>query len=284
MTTVVNNAAAYMPSQNWALAYANQASCLSDCDDLASSSIFGGGYGLGGRLPFMGMGGYGYGPGSEIMNMSMDDYYKYQSDLNGKQLDYQLAAKRKAQLTGFKSTIAEDVITRRIAALQRAVEDNQQDYVMKEYTKLKNAVKHKLVEEGYPENELNTQQVKAYTDALYAKATGSSIVDQLEEHGDSPFVHGLKQGTLFGLGGEFANQKNYKDNLAKITGEDVTKEDKTWKTVGQWTSAIVTGGLAIIALPWLVRGGFKGAAGTGKSFIGGWKKLFGIGAKTATKP
>lgn len=274
------------PAQCLPQAYAQQAclaSSISDDDDICSSSIFGGmnGMGLGGAMPGLGGGlpfmGYGYGPGSEIMGMTQEKYLEYQSKLKGDQLHNQLSEKRKTDSFNFEYSAAEDVITRRVGTLQRRIQDNDQDKIYAEYLKLKEVAKAKLIEDGHDPKELNAQQVRAYAEKLYFKETGVSIVEDLQANGDSGFAQGMKQGVLGGVGSIFANETNYKENLQKITGEEMGNSEKYWKTAGQWTSGIVTTGVALITLPWLLKGGAAGAKAGGGTFAKGWKSLFGIG-------
>jgi len=248
------NTQGQVPPNYYAQLYANQAGVADLADDTfvgmnplcGSGSVFGGSYGMG-----MGSMGMGYGPGSEVMNMSQIDYLKYQETMENFQLAKQGRQKKALEFAEFASTAADDVIARQTGILQRQVRNNEQDYVMGEYNKLTEAVKAKFKEAGYvnvPEAE-----VKAHAERLYYQATGKSITDDLQEHGDSSFVQGLKQGA-FGLGWLVANNKNYKDNISDMTGEPQSVSDKIWKYVGIGVSALLTGGLAIF-------GAIKGTKG-----------------------
>jgi hypothetical protein len=208
-----------------------------------NAGIFGGGM----MGPNYGCGGQGYGPGSEVMNMSQMEYLQYQEQMENYQIDKKVRQGHKLANAEFSTTAADDAITRQIGVLQRKVKGNEQDSVLSEYNKLVQLVEVKLKEGGYIGANAPKEQVKAHAEKMYFEATGKSVTDDLTENGDSSFVHGLKQG-FGGVGWMLTNNKNYEDNISDITGEAKESTASTWQKVGMGTSAIVTGFIGLFAL------------------------------------
>lgn len=256
---VVNGAGNQQQSRYLTQAYANMAGIADLADDtfVGMNPLCGcaGGYGgssIFGQSAMYGMNGmngmYGYGPGSEVQNMSQIDYLKYQEQLEDFQMAKAGRQARKQEFAEFASTAADDVIARQVGTLQRQIKNNEQDHVMKEYNKLLEGVKDKFKEAGY--TKIPEDQIKAHAERLYYETTGKSITDDLTENGDSPIWQGIKQGFGCGLGSLLTNKKNYKDNIAEITGEEKSTSDKVWQGIG----AILTGGLTVLG----IFGAFRG--------------------------
>ena len=219
---------------------------------LNNDSVFGNDMSCGGgaNYGYGGVGGgRGYGPGSETMNMTQEEYLIYQEKMENFQIDKQVRQQKRLAGATFQSTAAEDAISRQIAILQRKIKNNEQDTVMKEYAKLVKTVEEKLTESGAIPPGTPKDQIKAHAEKLYFEATGKSVTDDLTANGDSGFVQGLKEGLCFGI---FTNKKNYQDNISDITGEDKNSSSSTWRKVGQF----LTGGILAAAV---IFGGVKGA-------------------------
>lgn len=249
------------PSQFWAQSYASQA--MIDGDDTfmgmapvggqaymnSGDSIYGNGFpgaaGIGFTGAYPGAMGMGYGPGSEVMNMTQEQYMAYQESLENNQIDKQVRQQHKLASAGFRVSAAKDAVTSQIGVLQRKIHDNEQDYVVKEYNRLDTVAKEELAELGITNP--TPAQLSAYKQKLYFEATGKSITDDLTEHGDSGFVHGLKKG-MFGIGHLFANKTSYEANISAITGENESSTSKTWEKVGFGASALLTGGAVALGI------------------------------------
>lgn len=241
---MVTNACGMMPPQYLRSAYINQVGLSDMCDDTfmgtspmgMNGSLFGGcGYGMG-----YGMGmGYGYGPGSEVMNMSQADYLKYSDQLRDMQFDSRLNLHKKMEATDYAMSSPQDKVTAKASVLQMAIRQNNQDHVGAAFTDLQEAVKEKLKEinPGLTEEEMD-KTIKSQTAKAYTEATGENLRQALQTNGDSEFIHGMKQGT--GIGYFLTNEKNYKDNLYDITGEQVTTADKAQRWLGVGLGAVLT--------------------------------------------
>lgn len=285
-----------MPSNYWIQAYANQAGMFDMDSDMMglntlgvynpmsmNGSLFGGMGMMGGMYP-----GYGYGPGSEIRNMSQADYMDYQADLAKKQMRQQLELGRQKSGLEFAQTAADDTVVKQAGILQRKIVKNEQDKVMGEYQKLIQATKEKLEEEGVDVHSLSEEQVKTYAQKMYAEATGSNIITDLEANGDGMFTKGLKEGIGCGLGALITNERTAKENIEAIlagttdskdgTASTLNDEDKAWR----WTGRILSGAATLILAPLVLRFGGKGTAGllkvSGKQF----KNMVSRTPKTAT--
>lgn len=255
-----------MQPQCYANAFANQALFGGDdtfmglgpigMDSAFGCSPYGGSFG-GGFPGQYGMGGrFGYGPGSEIMNMTQKEYMQHQEDIENYQIDKNVRQQHKIAAAGFRTTAAENNISRQIAVLQRKIRENEQDSVMKEYNKLVQATEEKLKEGGYIQEGTPRDQVKAEAERLYQEQTGKGLLDDLQEHGDNPFWYGMKQAATLGT---VTNKRNYEDNVSDITGEDVSKTTEAWKWAGR-AAGVVAGVATGIALL------FGGARGLGELF------------------
>jgi len=280
----------YNPAQYYANSYATQAmngdedfiglnpmGCTAGFEN--NSTIFGNGMGLGGGMNFgggmgfgggmnfgggLGMGfgggmgmGMGYGPGSEVMNMTQEQYLKYQEKMENYQIDKQVRQQKRLANAEFSATAADDAVTRQIGILQRKIKNNEQDTVLTEYTKLVNSVKIKLKEGGYINAQTSDSEIKARAEKMYFEATGKSVTQDLTDNGDSGFVHGLKMGLGCGLGSLLTNKKDYQDNIAAITGEAKNSTTNTWTTIG----AFISGGLTAALVAFGGRKGLKAIKG-----------------------
>lgn len=211
-----------------------------------------------GMNPMMGC--YGKFPGSEIYNMDLSKYGKYNLQLQKENLDNDVALKRAYSGARFKNDSMEDTVSRRCAVIQRMAKENNQDFVYNEYKNLLKISEEKLAECGVEKP--SEEQKRAYAEKLYAESTGSSMLEDLTASGDSQFAQGLKQGALFGLGKMFTNKRNYEDNIKSMTGEEPDPAGQTWNKVGQATSWVITAGVAALALKF-------GAKGVGRLFKAG---------------
>lgn len=230
-------------------------------------SIFGGG------MPFgQGMGGYcGYGPGSEMMYMTMpqarDSMYAMQvGDLN-RQVDYT----HRLEEAEFRATAGKDVIGEKIGILHTLIKENNQDQVYDAYGSLLNAVRDKYKEVNHVEP--NEEQVKAYAKKLYGQsAVGMSIADDLHTHGDSPFWAGFKK-ALGGLGWAFMAHKTSAENVNEIEGIAETRKEKAQELAGMAVSVF----LSVVGAVLLGKG-YKALTKTSASAAKGTK----AGATSAT--
>lgn len=233
-------------------------------DDLLQSSVFNNG----GMMP--GLGGFGgsmwpqttYNSYAQIPPMnegeSAEDYGKrvkslfgvqneIQNDLQNAQLKRQIENQNHMNGINFTLTSESDAITRRISILQSKIKANEQDDIMDCYNKLLNAVKKQLTSQGINIKDVSSEQLKAYAEKLYLQTTGKSLTDEISEYGSGQFGNGFKKG-IFGLGWLFCNKRTAKDNIAEITGEEVSKTDKLNQALGTATSGILAGGMSLLGL------------------------------------
>ena len=243
------------PAQYYQSSYANQALvggddaamgmgpvggnyAMSCSDDLMASPFQMGG--MSGMMGGMnGMRQMGYGPGSETMNMTQEQYMQYQEKLENYQIDKQVRQKGKYKMAGFEANSSEDVISRRIAILQGEIKNNNQQNVFNEYTNLTTAIRDTLAANNISKD-VSDEKIKAYAEKLYFNKTGKNIGNELEDNGDSKFVYGLKKG-FCGIGWLFMDNKSYEDNLSNINGTPVTTASKAMEYLGMGISGLLTG-------------------------------------------
>lgn len=229
----------FMPSFGMSMGMANPMSM--------SGSIYG-----------MGFGGKSF---QDMYNMSYDQILTKQLDWAKKGIANNVAVGHAQKGAKYQEDAAETRVAKQIAVLRSVIHKNEQSRVQDEYDKLYNAVADMFIEQGaFGKESLNPNspdyttvkaKISSYTDRIYKEGTnGEILTDALEKHGDSEFFQGFKENFYFV--DRFFNKGglNYKDNLAHITGEEVTQSDKTYRTIGQ-----VVGGVATVAsLPLVLLG------------------------------
>ena len=177
---------------------------------------------------------------------------KTQKELDTMQWGAQVDQKHQREVAEFQVTAAEDVITRQCGILKDKIKENEQGHVAEEYTKLVQAVREKFAEAGY--KNVDELQVRAYAEKLYYNATGVRLIEDIEKHSDSQFVTGLKQGASFGTG-LFASNVSSKDNIAGMTGGEVSGRDKASKIAGNFLGVVTAGVVAVASFFLLKKGG-----------------------------
>lgn len=221
--------------------------------------------------------------------------------LRGALLDANLQDKHDQARVEFQANSKAETVQRRIGELQEAIQKNDQKNILYRYQRLRADVAAMLIEEGAIDapkdkdgkqltqfgdyNGLQQQEISTRAQEEYAKATGGhTLTKDLEQYGDSEFVHGIKEGLGFGTGIFTNSDKSAKDNKVDITGiDDRTNGDEATKWTGRIAGGLLTGFGLIIALPLAVlalKGGIKGTAIASEW---SWGKLFSKGAKLAEK-
>lgn len=210
---------------------------------MMNGSCFGGGFG-GGYMPGGGMyPGMGYGPGSETMNMTQKEYLQYQEELEKYQINKQVRQQKLVNAARFAVTSEENVITRSIGILNGAVVRNEQDHIPALYGKLLNSVREKLASaNGLNAGELTEEQVKSEAERLYEEKTGKSLIESINQNGDSSLWYGIKRGLSFGL---LTDSNSSDETIASITGEPVSKSSTAMRWLGTAVGAVVSVGAAI---------------------------------------
>ena len=231
---------------------------------------FGGGFGGGfGDI-------YGLYNDKEFLKLDTKGRMKYMEELQREQcksqLDAQVEQKHLMEAAEFKATAAEDTITRQCGILQNQIKEDEQGQVAKEYKELTLAVREKFKEAGY--TNVDETQVRAYAEKEYFKNTGARLIEDINKNGDSQFVHGLKEGASLWTG-LFTSDTSAKDNIAGITGGELSGRDKASEFAGKalgGLAAIAAVGVAVVASIFLLKKG-------GGAVL---KKLFSKGSQSAT--
>lgn len=248
---------------HWLNSYAQQA--LMGGDDtfmgigpICNDSVFGGGMmggfpGMGGGFGGGMMGGFpgmGY-PGMGGANMTLEQYLAQQEKMQDFQIDSQVRYQKKMNGAQFEVQADDDAVTRQIGILQGQIKANNQDQVMDQYNKLVQSIQAKLQNSGFLPSGISKEKsravVQAHAEKLYFLQTGKSIADELREHGNGSFVHGMKKILSFG----FSNNRTAEENIADISGTKLDKSETAKKflggfailgTIGGVIAAIVTKG------------------------------------------
>lgn len=207
------------------------------------------------------------------MGSGMGDYSQYfdtaKNWLNF-QNDYGLLAIQNQRNFQLKLGAPESAVAGAIVNLQMKISGNEQEQIIGAIENLKNALRMK-----YPQ--ATEKEINAYLRAEYQNATGTTLIGDIKGYGSSSFGQGFKQGLGFGL---LADNLTADENIAKITGQPVSRTDNMHKIVGRFagsasTGAIVggligcCGGVAGVAIGAAIGGGI-GAAITGiKKYVTG---------------
>lgn len=250
-------------------------------DSLSTNTDFSGAMSMNGSIYGNSYGGSGYAYGGNSM---LQDLYntdpiaavKYQVQMGEEQKKAQMESDGRLKITAakekFKETAAENAVKKEMSTLQTLIKNNEQDKIKGQYDRYLKAVGEKLRKEGALEDKVNpdgtidekasAQEIEAQAEFLYATETGERLIDDIDKHGDSEFIHGLKQGT--GIGFFLDQQKNAKDNIADITNQTVSVGDRASQVLG----AVVGAGLTILGVVGLVKHGgnpFKAIGNLSKS-------------------
>ena len=263
---IVNRSQYYNPMQQ----YTNMVGLYDLADEICgcgSSSLYGGGIfggGMNGMGSMYGMNGMGYGPGSERMKMTALEAIKNDADIRNAQLQSNLNYEKKLKSANYEANSGEKQIALGIENLHESIIKNEQNNFSTLYTNLESTVKNSLCNEGCSDDKI-MENLKGEVLDRYYKQKGKSLTTDLEEHSDSSFVHGLKQGT--GVGYFLTDEKTAEENISDITGKPESTSSKAWT----WAGRIVAGALTLAALPFLYRGGAKAIKFIGKGWTKAWK-------------
>lgn len=202
-------------------------------------------------------GAFGWGPGSEFMNMSMDDYLAKMDELKRSEMKRGTANRQYANALEFSADAEEDTINKAVGNLNRLIKNNRIDEICRKdgksgaYPDLLRAVSESLVRAGYSEEEIH-KIVEAEAQKVYYTMTGINLIDDIKTHCDNSFVQGMKQGVLFGYGEQVTNKNTRDEVISRITGECVPTGSEHSKNTGKVISEILQGvavaGLAILVL------------------------------------
>lgn len=185
-----------------------------------------------------GANGFGYStiPFGGVNTTQMLEYQKQINEnnlaLNQQNINSNLALTKQNQAASQLSTASQDSIARQIASLHRQVQNNKQDNVMTEYNKLVSAVAEYYENAGY--TNVSEAQIKTTAERMYAQVTGTALVDDLRQHGNTSFGQGFKQVVTFGL----ETGRTADENISAITGENASD---TLSTAGKWAGRITAG-------------------------------------------
>ncbi len=289
----VNNG---LQSRYQTMNYANMVGMDPDTMGLDSGLLnFGGNYGcggldslsfggmMGGMMPYGGM--YGGDP-KKYMDYQKQYFMgnmQLQTELEDYQLNRQVERTHKSEGNQFNLEAANNVVDEKLEILNGQIQHNNQDYVKSDHKSAVHALKEKLIETKQVPADISDEQVSAYLNTLYEQKYHKSLGDSLIEKGDSQFVYGIKQG-LDPLG-LFTNKTSARQNMADILNYKLSPQEKSDKTAGQAVGylglGVATVG-ALLALPFALKGGFKGGGGLLKTSFKAWGNLFKSAPKVAT--
>ena len=174
-----------------------------------------------------------------MVQSQQNEYYKTQLTNQIELNTYKQDLERRAN---FEQQAPEQVIEEQALVLRDVIRRNSQNEILTEYEELTNLVKSNLAKTlGVGSDAIDKAQLEAYVKNAYTQATGSNLVSDIQRHGDSPFLHGLKCGT--GVGLLFTDLKTTQSNIAEITGTDVKASSTFGEIAGVATGAVVTTGL-----------------------------------------
>lgn len=192
--------------------------------------------GLYSGMPGLFSGTYGcYGPGSETWGMTLPQYAKYQTGVQIQQ----------AQLADFAkgASVAPANARSSVAGLlDEAFKNHDLENIKILYNRLKQIIREEYIKAGY--SNISEEQISAAADEAYFEVSGRSFTDAMAQCGDTPFVQGLKWGTIVGI--PFTSPINNKKALEQTKGTPQTFADQAWRVVGCLLPAALVAGAAAL--------------------------------------
>ncbi len=198
--------------------------------------------GMGGSIfgasPMM-MGGM-YGTDPQSCFDTMRQYQKLSTD-------YNIEQQKLNRNADMRINASMEAIKNSASVLQDKIQSNEQGQIEEAYNNYLNAVSA-AYGEGTP------AEIAARAKTLYTQMTGSSITQDIRQHGHGSATQGFIQSLTFGL----YNSKSAEDNVSMITGAPVGTGEKTKHNLGRLAGAATVGAIA---------GGIAHACKSGKAKI-----------------
>ncbi len=206
-------------------------SAYADLNSMYGGDIMAGGFY--GGTPFIPFGG-GY---------NMEQYYDQMRNNLAFTSDYQLDMVDYQRNYDMHLNAKNERIYNAVALLNEKVVGSEQEQIIAAHNKLKEAVRAM-----YPE--ASEEDITARANTYYARLTGKPLTADIREYGSNSFWQGFKQGAGLGI---FADRKTAEENIAQITGTEVSRSQKAQKAIGKAIGASAAGAL-------VAGGGIAGAA------------------------
>lgn len=255
--------------------YASMVSCLDTTADVTGynpTANFGGFAGFDSSIfnPGCMSGCYGWGPGSEFMNMSMDQYLDKMNELKNLEMKRNITTRQYANALNFSADAEEDEIKKAAGHLNDLIKGNRIDEIYRikkdkvtgktiacgAYPDLLRAVKENCKRAGMEDSEID-KNIRALALTAYTDVTKTNLLDDIKTHCDSSFVQGLKQGLGFGYGENVTNSTTRDEVLSRITYEGVPTGSEHSRKTGKIISEVLTGAAALGVILLLGKGGMK---------------------------
>lgn len=236
MAVQAMNPYAFNQYQNYA-AYADLNSIYNS--DVMAGAYFGGAQamyppmGMGYGIPFTG--GYNYEQYYDHMRDNLQFTSNYQLDMMNNQRNYELNLNAKGER-----------VTNAVSVLNEKIVSSEQEQIVGAYNNLKEAVRSM-----YPN--ASEEDIDARAKTYYSRLTGSTISNDIRNYGSNSLWQGFKQGLGLGI---IADRKTAEENIADISGTEVSRSQKAQKAIGKGLGAAAVGA----SIGAIIGGGPIGAA------------------------
>lgn len=150
-----------------------------------------------------------------------------------------------------KASVSSSNFTQQSQAIQYLLQEGREDDAIAKYHSLFNEMASNPYYEGYSENDIKTLMQQRYMEA-----TGSTLVNDINENAGSSFTTGLV--SSIPLVGAFLDGTSKSDFIAEVTGTPKSTKGKAGKAAGVVTGMGIGAGLGALSAGLLKKGG-KGA-------------------------
>ena len=200
-----------------------------DFDPTYSTFPMYGNYGMGGSIFSMAP---MYGGG--MMGGNPQDYFNQMKQYQQFYNDYNIDQQKMQRNADLRVNASMEAIQTTYNALKDKIQKNEQGQIEDAYNNFVQAVAT-----AYGEG--TEQEIKARASMLYAQLSGGkTLVQDLRENGNNPFLQGLYNSMAFGL----YDAKSAEDNISAITGTPVATSDKVKQNLGRLAGAGIVGTVA----------------------------------------
>lgn len=138
-----------------------------------------------------------------------------------------------------KASVSSSSFAQQCQTISYLLQNGRGDEAMDKYNKLYEDMASNSYYEGYNEN-----QIKTLLQEQYINATGTSIVNDIEGHGNSAFMSSLGN-SMPGIGLLFESSSK-DDFIAKATGTGTSNASKVESVLGSLSGAAVSGGVGAL--------------------------------------
>lgn len=172
-----------------------------------------------------------------------EDYYKQYEKYQDFMIDSQVRQQQKMRNADLKLNSPQEGIQEQAGILNDKIVRNEQDQIKQAYESFVQSVRNTY-------GEASEEEIRSRANALYEKAIGKTITQDIREHGRDSFTQGAIQSLTFGL----FNNKTAEETVSELTGQPVGREENVKRVAGSVVGGAVVGGAAFGLSKHLLKG------------------------------